>query len=105
MNVKFNYLYRDAGNFKKWNGVIFSNHNNLDLDALNQQVESVLIDKEYFVAEKAGLQDLHFPDYDAELDHDWHEFYTLEKTDEIPSDEQGRDISEFLTSLKEASTI
>ena len=24
-NVKFNYLYRDAGNYKKWAYVIFSN--------------------------------------------------------------------------------
>jgi hypothetical protein len=45
MNIRFEYLYRDAGNFKKWGEVIFSNKNNRDANDLEKQAKSVLIDR------------------------------------------------------------
>jgi len=45
MNIRFEYLYRDAGNFKNWGEIIFSNKNNYDADYLEKQVRAVLIDK------------------------------------------------------------
>jgi len=74
MNIRFEYLYRDAGNFKKWGDIVFSNPHNIDIHFATLIAEKVLIDKTYFVAIKAYIPDLHFIDYVAEIDHDWHEF-------------------------------
>jgi len=74
MNVRFEYLYRDAGNFKNWGEIIFSNPHNLNADFVSTIAEKVLIDGTYFVTSKAGAPDLH----DENLDHEWHEFYSFQ---------------------------
>ena len=38
MNAHFEYLYRDAGNNKKWDQVMFSNQENADLGLLQEQI-------------------------------------------------------------------
>lgn len=74
MEIMFEYLYRDAGNFKKWGGVVFRNDQRLDLQSLDAQIRSLLIDEEYFIAEKVGLPVLYFDNHYEHLDHGWHEF-------------------------------
>ncbi len=105
MNISFEYLYRDTGNFKKWGEVIFSNKNNLDVNYLERQVRSVLIDKEFFVAKKASVPNLQFQEYIEALDHGWHEFYSVLPSVVNPNDPGGRDILEFIESLRCASEI
>ena len=63
MNMRFEYLYRDAGNFKNWGEIIFSNKNNYDADYLEKLARAVLIDKEFFSANKAKIQNLEFHKY------------------------------------------
>lgn len=105
MNVQFEYLYRDAGNFKKWNTVVFTNPANASVDTLTQQAREVLIDQSYFVAEKAGVPDLHFSSYDEDLDHGWHEFHGFTPTCKPSSDPQHRSINEFMNALFFASIV
>lgn len=105
MNICFEYLYRDAGNFKNWGVVIFSNKNNSDARYLEQQAIKVLIDREFFVAYKADVPNLHFKEYVESLDHDWHEFHSFKPSTDRPNDSCSRDIVEFIESLKYASKI
>ncbi len=105
MNIRFEYLYRDAGNFKNWGEIVFSNPHNLNADFVSTMAEKILIDGAYFVASKAGVLDLHVETYDEDLDHGWHEFYSFQSTDEAPNDPQERNVEEFIKSLQHASQI
>ena len=100
MNICLNYLYRDYGNFKNWGEVVFANKNNFEPKLLEQNVREKLIDGEFFVAEKAGLKKLNFPEHIKELDHDWHEFHSFEYTEENVNDENDRDIDDFIVVLQ-----
>lgn len=105
MNISFEYLYRDSGNFKNWGEVIFSNNNNYDTISLEKQVREVLIDKEFFIANKVAVPNLKFQEYIESLDHDWHEFYSFQQSISRPTDSHGRDIEEFIDSLGFATEI
>jgi len=105
MNIRFEYLYRDAGNFKKWGEIIFSNPNNIDIELVESMAKKVLIDESYFVANKANIPDLHFEHYNEQLDHGWHEMHTFQSTNETPNDQHQRTIDEFFHSLQEASAL
>ncbi|MCC8991335.1 MAG: hypothetical protein LM514_01790 [Streptococcus sp.] len=105
MNIRFEYLYRDFGNFKQWGEVIFSNPNNIDAGFASSIVEQVLIERVYFVASKADIPNLYFSEYIEEVDHGWHEFHSFSLTDGTPNDPLGRNIEEFITSLRCASKI
>ncbi|MGZ3766190.1 MAG: hypothetical protein ACXVA2_16090, partial [Mucilaginibacter sp.] len=58
-NIQFNYLYRDAGNYKKHHSVIFPNPDNIDETELETLIRSKLIDHEWFYVEQWNLPDLH----------------------------------------------
>ena len=105
MNVCFNYLYRDAGNYKNWGEVIFTNKTDIELNLLELQIRDILIDGEFFIAEKVDLKKLKFPEYIEELDHDWHEYYSVENTEEASNDRNKRDIVDFIEYLKCATKI
>jgi hypothetical protein len=105
MNVRFEYLYRDAGNFKNWGEVVFSNPHNINSSLVATMAKKVLIDQAYFVATKADVPDLHFREHDEQLDHGWHEFHSCQPTEDAPNDPHGRNIEEFIESLCDASKI
>lgn len=105
MNIRFEYLYRDAGNFKNWGEVIFANKNNLDAKKLVECARKVLIDEEFFSAEKAEVQNLQFKERIEDLDHEWHEFNSFTPTMMEPNDLRGRDVAEFMEFLEYASKI
>lgn len=104
MNIRFEYLYRDAGNFKNWGEVVFANPNNLQPNALNLLAERLLIERLYFVAEKAGVPTLYFESYFPNLDHVWHEFNGFSVTKAEPNNSLGIDIETFIKSLKFAAS-
>ena len=80
MNIRFNYLYRDASNYKKHNAEVFSNKANIPIAEIDTIIRSVLIDGEWFYNEKWGLPDLHFNNWDEDIDHHWHEYNCVEET-------------------------
>ncbi len=104
MNILFEYLYRDAGNNKKWGEVVFSNDAQIDLAALNNKIKNALIDGEFFIADKSCLPKIGF-DKKNELDHEWYEFSKISLTRKISDDPLSRDISEFISALKESSKL
>lgn len=82
-NVKFNYLYRDASNFKQFGNIIFSNPNNVPVTLITDIITRNLIDGEFFDANKWGVPSLFF-DTKNQDDHEWHEFENIEVTEEPP---------------------
>jgi hypothetical protein len=82
-NIKFNYLYRDGSNFKNFGSVTFSNPQSLMLDYLNNTVKSKLIDGTWFYANKWNLPDLFLSTFNPNVDPSWHEFESIEFTDEM----------------------
>jgi len=43
MNILFEYLYRDAGNNKKWGEVVFHNKENINLTVLNDKLRNEVV--------------------------------------------------------------
>lgn len=76
MNTKFSYLYRDACNYKKFNDVVLSGI------IKKNQIEPFLKDKMFFIPSEVGLPDLQ-DDFFSVHDHIWHEFETIELTEEV----------------------
>jgi hypothetical protein len=103
MNIRFEYLYRDAGNFKQWGEVVFANPGDISVDAIASTAEPFLIDHLFFVASKVGVPDLHFAAHFEELDHGWHEVHAFLDTDDPPTDARARSVDEFVDSLRSAS--
>jgi len=82
-NIKLNYLYCDAANYKQHGSVVLANPNNIAADLVADIIKRNLIDGEYFDADKWGVPALFFDDKNEE-DHDWHEFEGVEITEEPP---------------------
>ncbi|MDQ3027263.1 MAG: hypothetical protein M3R58_12265 [Pseudomonadota bacterium] len=82
MNVRFGYLYRDAGNFKRFGSVIFAVDGDVDLAALRNEIRGSLIDSGFFVAEEVGIPRLAFETHVRHLDHGWHEVEDISWTEE-----------------------
>lgn len=100
MNIRMEYLYRDAGNYKNWGEVVFANPNRVPVSDVEKLVAADLFERHYFLAESVGLPDLHFPDHNLELDHDWHEFHAFAETEKIPDDAQGRNVEQLIECLR-----
>lgn len=96
-NIKFNYLYRDASNFKQYGSIIFLNLNNLSIPEIDHIIRNLLIDELFFNHIKFGIPSLFFKDKNDD-DHDWHEYENIEMTDEIPTDK--RSFEELLKQLR-----
>lgn len=81
-NIQFNYLYRDGGNYKKYNSVIFINPTNISLTELSKLIQSKLIDETWFYADQWNLPDLRPETFNPDTDPTWHEFESMIYTDE-----------------------
>ena len=97
-NIQFNYLYRDAGNYKSYHSLIFANKEKLSLEFVQEEITKNLIDGDYFLPLKWQVPLIYKHPYDPELDHDWYEVESVEYTEEAVTEE--RDIGEFLLALK-----
>jgi len=81
-NIKFNYLYRDNCNYKKYGFVILANPNNLELQEFEKLIQTKLIDNQWFYANEWGVRELFFDWVDFRIDPTWHEFENVESSDE-----------------------
>lgn len=81
-NIQFNYLYRDAGNYKVWGFEIFSNPDSLDLSYIESEIRKSLIDGEFFDPKEWKVTRLKHDDWVPELDHTWNEYSSIEFTNE-----------------------
>jgi len=90
-NISFNYLYRDASNFKQFGSVIFTNPNNLSIEEADSILHLKLIDGEYFDHTKFDVPSLFFKDRNVD-DHNLHEYRNVEITDENPTDKRTMEV-------------
>ena len=86
-NLKFEYLYRDAGNYKQYGSVIFINPTQIQPELAKNQIKPYLIDGEFFYPEKVQVPSIEVFEFDSEFDHDWYEFEKFSLTDEKPTAE------------------
>jgi hypothetical protein len=96
-NLRLNYRYRDAHNYKEFGSVVFANPTGMSVEVATALLRGKLISEEFFVPQDWGLPPLHARPYDPEVDHEWHEFEEFELTDEVETEE--REIGEFLEGL------
>ena len=78
MNTQFNYLYRDAWNYKKFHSIILSGV------IKSEQIKPFLREHTFFIPSEVGLPDLQ-EDVFKSYDHIWHEIEAIELTAEQPT--------------------
>ncbi len=101
-NVKFSYLYRDAGNYKKWAEVVFSNPDRLSLASLTRDLRHALLEECLFIAHQIRIPEAFlFTEGDATSDdHCFHEFDAVEISLQVPDDRYSRSIGQFIAEVK-----
>ena len=97
-NIRFNYLYRDSANYKKYNSIIFNNDDSVDIEELSSLIKSKLICGEWFYADKWQLPEIFLNTFDFKIDPTWHEFEGIEHTEEAPN--SILTIAEFIDIIK-----
>jgi hypothetical protein len=89
MKILFCYRYRDGGNYKKYNEIVFENPNNRSLSEIEEIIRENLIDGLWFVADNWEIPNQFFDEYlwNNEIDHNWHEFDEIKNTTEEITEE------------------
>jgi len=101
-NVRFNYLYRDAANYKAFGEVVFANPDNLAIKSADRRLCARFDSGEFFIASQLGIPEVflwkqgEFP-LDV-ADHCFHEFSGLEETDDPATD--SRTLAEFVRAVE-----
>ena len=80
----FEYLYRDADNFKAWGALLMKGALS---DAQVAEMKSKFESEKFFIAEQIGVPPLYqelwaYSDGPTESDHVWHEFFALRPSEE-----------------------
>jgi hypothetical protein len=96
-NIRFNYFYRDADNYKLFGSEVFSNPLKLDAKRVASTIKLNLIDNQFFYPTEWKLPLLSAEDGWGMDETDWCEFESVEETEEEGS--QGS-ISEWLKTIR-----
>lgn len=97
--IRFNYLYRDSGNYKKFGSQIFSNPDQFTIEEIEQKIRQNLIDQEYFYPEQVEIKKFKFHRHLE--DYSWYEFDSVEILDNTDSLKKLLvSITDFLLRLK-----
>jgi len=100
-NTKFEYLYRDASNYKSWGSVVFADPIS---DDIRMRLISALESGEFFIARQVRIAQVFLNGWPLDQDdHCWHEFFSVEPTDEPANDPHGRTIDQFVDEVKQAA--
>jgi hypothetical protein len=101
-NIKFSYLYRDAGNYKKWAEVIFSNPDGLTVEVATKALKDAFLRDGLFIAHQVRIPRAFLFDQGAATsdDHCFHELDSVETSLEVPNDCYSRSMSEFISEVK-----
>jgi hypothetical protein len=102
-NLKFSYLYRDAGNYKKCGSVVFSNPDSLSPESVEKAVRKLLPQDGLFVASQIRIPEcfLFANAYANSDDHCFHEFDQIQSTLELPNDCHNRSIGQFVKEIEQ----
>ncbi|MBL7972334.1 MAG: hypothetical protein JNL03_12535 [Prolixibacteraceae bacterium] len=102
--VRFNYLHRDSGNWKKFGSKKFSNPEQLPMEEITQKIQQNLIDRAYFYPEQVGIKKFRFHRHGD--DASWYEFQSVElMTNTTPSTKELKSISDFILLLKKKGRV
>ena len=98
INISFQYLHRDDGNYKTYGEIIFANKESLSLEEAERILREKLIDSEFFYPSKNDIP--FFPEHKNSLYFsDWYEFQEFSYTTAEPTD--SREIKIFISQFKE----
>jgi hypothetical protein len=101
-NTKFEYLYRDASNYKSWGSVVFAGPSN---DDMQMRLMSAFESGEFFIAQQVRIPEVFLKGWPLDQDdHCWHAFSSMEETDEPANDSHSRKIVEFVDEVERAAT-
>jgi hypothetical protein len=102
--IRFNYLHRDSGNWKKFGSKIFSNPEQLTIEEIEQGIQQNLIDSQYFYPEKVDIKKFKFHRYLD--DYSWYEFESVEifENIDLPTKEL-KSITNFLLLLRKMKKL
>jgi hypothetical protein len=105
-NVKFIYLYRDGGNYKKWAQVVFRNPDELSCASITKALQETFMQDGLFMAHQIRVPEsfLYARGEANSDDHCYHEFDRVELSRDTPDDQHGRSIKRFLAEVQTQST-
>jgi hypothetical protein len=104
LNVEFEYRYRDFGNFKRYNSVVFGNLSDMPINEIDQALLQIMGEEQTFAALQCKVPEMFFTEfpYDPDLDWPMHEFCGVCVTDLPINDLHGRDIEDLIRQMREA---
>ncbi|HEX5009217.1 MAG TPA: hypothetical protein VFY71_02355 [Planctomycetota bacterium] len=100
MNVLFDYMYRDHGNWKMVGEVIFANPDRLPLAEAEERLRHACCEDANFNAHQIRVPEVYFEDTDIECDQVFHEFCGLEATEKPATD--ARTLKQFVEAFEAA---
>lgn len=100
--VKLWYMYRDYSNYKRHNSIVFSNPQDLSLEAIDAAIRQCLIDGEWFLHNEWRVPDMHFEETVWKDDHPLHEYHFIEAVEQ--GEENVESISDFISRISQLST-
>ena len=105
-NIKFIYLYRDAGNYKKWSEVVIRNPDELSCDFISKGLREAFMQDGLFIAQQIRIPDsfLYTRGEANSDDRCYHEFDKVELSLDAPNDQYGRSMSQFLKEVRKQAT-
>ncbi len=103
--IKFNYLYRDAGNYKSWGDILFLNPDGFDLEEIDKRLKMAFDQETLFVAHQINVPEvfLYAEQTLNDNDHCFHEYDSVDLTTRLNSRTDGRSIKQFLEQVELAS--
>jgi len=97
--IRFNYLHRNSGNWKKFGSKLFSNPEQLTIEEIEQKIRQNLIDQAYFYPDQVGIKKFKFHRYLDE--YSWYEFESVEILENNePRKKVIKPISDFILMLE-----
>ena len=86
INILFEYLYRDASNWKQHGKVVFTKTDEISSANIEARILAYLEDSEWFIAEMVDMGTCFIGYHNSEDDHHWHEFEMVSEFDFPPCD-------------------
>ena len=105
-NLKFIYFYRDGSNYKKPAAITFTNPSGMAAVGARNDLLRVFMQEGLFIAHQIRVPEVFLYRGDGRVtpdDHCFHEFGSVENTDELPTDKLWRSMSEFIVEASKAT--
>jgi hypothetical protein len=104
-NIRFDYLYRDAGNYKSSGSVNFANPDGLRPELIAEDLRRAFLEGCLFVAHQVRIPTCFLFEIGkaGADDHCFHEFEAVDITENRPDDPESRSIRQFIVEIQAAA--